>query len=373
MKDITPKPIDVHVHVGLVGDQWPQWGHLSEWYRKQLTYKIFLLYAGIKPGEVSDSFLHQKMINTISASNMNKVVCLALDHVYDRNGVPHPEASNVWVHNDYVIKLRNEVNKVLLGASVHPYAKDFEDRVRKYIAEDAVLLKWVPSAMQFDLAEEKVGQAMKFLATAKDGNPLPLLLHVGPEYALPTTDEKTFTYDFHSWSLAERVRNWFRFNKRWHTPQTDKIRKNIEEALDAGAVIIFAHCGLSYFASGLFAFLEHSDFYIVRRYLEMNDKNRFKGKCYADVSALCTPFRRQYFNQIKNLPEDYLLFGSDFPTPVFEIFADTGEMMNDLKAVLKGHFERIIVPQNNLLDVNYQQLQQAFHGHPMFTNFSKLI
>lgn len=367
--------IDVHVHVGLLGNRWPEWGNMTAWYCQQTTYKIFLLFAGIPEEKVSDTFLHETLVRTIETSSVEKVVCLALDPVYDNRGNRCEAASHIWVNNEYITnRLQKDSSKVLLGASVHPYDTQFENRVKKYIDKDAVVIKWVSSAQQFNLADERVGKAMRFLAKAKDGKkPLPLLLHVGPEYALPTTDEKTFSYDFMSWSWLENVRNWFRFKKRWHIPQIEAIEKNITAALEEGAIIIFAHCGLPYFASGLFSFLEHSDFDVVRRYLEQNDKNLYPGKCYADVSALSTPFRSKYFKEVTDLPGDYLFFGSDFPTPIFEIYADNKEMLRDLKAILEGHLERAFVPQDNLLDVNYRQLRVAFPGHPMFSNFSKLI
>ena len=374
MSNSVPKLIDDHVHVGLLGNRWPEWGRLSEWYRQQLTYKIFLLFAGIEADKVSDTYLHENTVKTINTSCMEKVVCLALDPVYDNSGKRREEASNVWVDNEYIIqKLQKDSDKVLLGASVHPYDPEFEDRVKKYVDKGAVLLKWVPSAQQINLADERVARALEFLATVKDGKPLPLLLHVGPEYAIPTTDDKTFTYDFLSWSWIEKARNWFRFGNRWHTPQTKKIRENLDRALKSGAVIIFAHCGLPYFASGLLAFLEHSDHKVVKSYLDKNKQNNYTGRCYADISACCTPFREAYFQDIANLPAEYLIFGSDFPTPVFEIYADRKEKLKDFKAMLDGYFERIIVPQDNLLDVNYRYLRQAFPGHSLFSNFSNLI
>jgi predicted TIM-barrel fold metal-dependent hydrolase len=214
---------------------------------------------------------------------------------------------------------------------------------------------------------------MKFLAKVRNKKPLPLLLHIGPEYAIPTTDEKTFTYDFMSWSWMDKTLNRFRFKNRWYTPQVKEIEKNINNALQAGAVIIFAHCGLPYFASGISRCLEHSDLHVVRCYLEQNGKNQYPGKCYADVSALSTPFRAKYFDKVADLPPDYLIFGSDFPTPLFELYADEKEMRRDLKAIFAGHFERALVPQDNLLDVNYRQLRTAFPGHRMFTTFSKLF
>lgn len=374
MSNEIPKLIDVHVHVGLLGNRWPQLGRMSEWYRQQTTYKIFLLFAGLKADLVSDTVLHETIVKTINNSGMDKVVCLALDPVYDNNGKRCEGASHFWVDNDYIIKkLKNDSDKVLLGASVHPYDPIFESRVKHCVDNGAVLLKWLPSAQQINLADKRVVNAMKFLATVKNGKPLPLLLHVGPEYAIPSTDERTLTYDFMCWSTIEKVRNWFRFGKRWYTPQVEEIKNNIEEALKAGAIIIFAHCGLPYFAYGLFSFLEHSDFPIVKRYLEQNNKNLYPGKCYADISAFSTPFRCEYFKDVAKLPAEYLLFGSDFPTPVFEIFSDLKEKKRDLKAILEGHLERAFVPQDNLLDVNYQMLRQAFPGHPVFRNFSRLI
>ena len=142
--------------------------------------------------------------------------------------------------------------------------------------------------------------------------------------------------------------------------------------LNEGAVIIFAHTGLPYFSTN--KILEHSEFDAVKEYLQKYSlHSSVKGKCYADLSATVTPVRKAFFNKIKSLPEDYLLFGSDFPTPVFELSADIKENIEDLKAIIKGHFERIIVPQDNLLDVNFRELNHYFPGHKMFTNFANFL
>lgn len=374
MNSSQPKLIDIHVHAGLLGNRWPEWGRMTDWYRSQTTFKIFLLYAGLKPEQISDTVLHEKAVETINSCRMDNVVCLAMDPVYDNSGKRREELSHLWLDNEYIVQmLRKDSPKVLLGASVHPYDTEFKNRVKKYVDSGAVLLKWVPSAQQINLADERVGSALEFLASAKDGKPLPLLLHIGPEYAIPTTDEKTFTYDFHSWSLAESIRNWFRFSNKWHTPDVKGIENNIIRGLRAGAAIIFAHCGLPYFASGLFSFFEHSDFQTVKKYLKLNEKGLYRGCCYADVSALSTPFRLEYFSDVSKLPAGYLLFGSDFPTPIFELYSNIKEKKQDFKAVLDGHLERAFVPEDNLLDVNYHQLRHAFPAHPLFENFSKMM
>jgi hypothetical protein len=119
--------------------------------------------------------------------------------------------------------------------------------------------------------------------------------------------------------------------------------------------------------------MEHSDLDQVTRYLrDFPADGSAGGRCYADVSACATPFRKSYFDTLKGLPERSLLFGSDYPTPVFELSADTGEMIEDLRAIMAGDLTRIVIPEDNLLDVNYRELQHYFPDHPMFTNFSAL-
>jgi predicted TIM-barrel fold metal-dependent hydrolase len=372
---ISLQTIDMHCHVGLLGDKYPHWGRFSEFYRKQLVYKVFLIYGDLKESEVRDETLRAKTEEVISGSHLDHVVCLALDPVYQPKGTRREDLSNFWVDNDYVLDLQRTVGeKVLLGASVHPFDPDFENRVRKYVDKGAVLLKWLPSAQQFNLADDRVRDALKFLATCRDGEPLPLLLHAGVEYAIPSTDSRTFTHDFLSWSFWDGMRNFFR-KEKWFRPKTKKLHDNLKAGLDAGAVFIFAHCGLPYYAPNfLKKIVEHSDFKTIRRYLkEYPATNAAAGRCFADISACATPFRRSYFGDIRKLPPGSILFGSDFPTPVFELSADLKEVWEDFRAILKGDFKRIIIPEDNLLDVNFRELSHFFPGHPMFTNFSKLL
>lgn len=369
--------IDMHVHLGLLGDEHPEWGHFSDDFRRNVNFKIFLKYARVKEEDVNDGKLIERTEEILGCSDVDKVVCLALDPVYTSEGIRREDLSYTWVNNDYVIKLRdgNFREKVLLGASVHPYDPDFKDRVKKYVEKGAVLLKWVPSSQQIFLDDDRVRDALVYLASAKDGKPLPLLLHTGMEYAIPTTDFKTQSNDFLCWDVWDKAANLIRWPKSWNTPKLQKIHSNLKYGLDNGAIIIFAHCGLQYFAPSWFKLkFEHSDFDVVRDYLlNYPPGNPDKGCCYADVSAFATPFRKGYYSEIMQLPPQSLLFGSDFPTPVFEMWADQEEKLDDLKAILNGDFERIIIPEDNLLDVNYKVLSHFFGNHPLFTNFNNLL
>jgi len=268
---------------------------------------------------------------------------------------------------------------VLLGTSVHPYAEDFELRVREAVTHGAVLIKWLPSAQGINLADERVGSAMKFLARAgQGGGALPLLLHCGAEYAIMAADETMQSYDFLSWSWRDKLQNALRRlqgKKAWRRPDLDGVHANIRGALDAGATIIFAHCGLPYFVGGLLGRpFEHSDFGRVRQYLTEYDGD-VTGRCYADVSACCTCFRSIYFRDLRDLPPGRLLFGSDYPTPVSELRTDYRRAMRHMKSLFKGRFKDILVPQGNLIDFNRTELGDvAFRdrNHPVFTNFGSL-
>lgn len=380
MPDVAPKRIDTHVHVGVLGDDpaFEKYGAISPRMRRQVVYRIMLLYARIGAERVSDQVLRDAALEAIAGSGLDHVVCLALDPVYDPAGNRREDLSNMWVDNDYILDQLAPAagGKVLLGASVHPYDPQFRARVARYVAAGAVLLKWLPSAQQIDLADPRVGGALEFLATAgRGGRPLPLLLHVGPEYSIMTTDPRTWSYDFLSWSFWDRLGNLFRGRRRWQVPDVEAIDASLRRGLHAGACVIFAHCGLPYFAPRLLGFLEHSDFEAVKGYLERYPGiDGPRGKCLADVSACVTPFRRSFFPDIRRLPGGSLLAGSDFPVPVFELSADIRENLRDFAAMVKrGELERIVVPQDNLLAVNWRELQHAFGEHPMFRNAADLL
>jgi hypothetical protein len=381
MPGSVPLKVDMHVHVGVLGDdpEFEKYGAISKWMRTQPVYRVMLLYAKIEPDQASDKVLRDAVLRTIASSGIDHMVCLALDPVFDTDGVMRRERSNMWVGNEYITEVLRPASsgKILLGASVHPYDPMFEERVEQCLENEAVLLKWLPSAQQINLADDKVRSALEFLGrVGRQGHPLPLLLHVGAEYAIMTTDVRTTSYDFLSWEFWDRVGNALRRKRaKWHVPDVPKVLANLRAGLDAGASIILAHCGLPYFAPRFARFLEHSDLAAVERLLhETVASPQRPGKCYADVSACVTPFRKGYFKDIRRLPESLLLAGSDFPVPVFELSANLGENLQDFEAmILRGEVDRILVPEDNLLDVNWRELKHFFGEHAMFRNAERVF
>ena len=378
MTPITARSVDMHVHVGIMGTPGSESGFMSRTMRDSAVFKIFLLYTRIPQSEVSDARLRSAALDIVESSHVDRVVCLALDAVYDRSGKRDFEKTTMFVPNEFILGLQRELpDRILFGASVHPFDPEFKSRVATAVADGAALLKWLPSAQQIDLADGRVGTALRFLATAgQGGDPLPLLLHIGTEGAIMSTDPATMSYDFLSWGNWDRFWNALRpKDKRWATPNLAAIHANLEQGLQAGACIIFAHCGLPYFAPRFLGKVgEHNDIDAIGEYLRKFPglAGTIKGKAFADVSACVTPFRQSYFRDNARLPPGSLLVGSDCPVPIFELSADFAENMRDLKAVLEGNLDRIVIPQGNLLDVNVRELRAAFPGHPMFTNASQL-
>jgi len=376
----APLKVDSHVHVGVLGDDpaFKGYGAISQWMRGNPVYQIMLLYARIERDKVTDTVLRDSLLKAVATSALDRVICLALDPVYDPGGHRREELSNMWVDNSFIVKelIPRSDGRILLGASVHPYDPAFQQRVRQCVQDGAVLLKWLPSAQQINLADPRVMDALVFLATAKGGKALPLLLHCGYEGAIITTDPRTFSYDYLSWGFLDKLRNALKSKKdRFATPDVAGALANLRAGVDAGATVILAHCGLPYFAPRFLGFLEHSDFPVVKALLsESSAAAEEKGKFCADVSACVTPFRKSYFGDIRKLPAELLLAASDFPVPVFELSADLKENLRDFEAMIaKGELDRVVVPQDNLLDVNWRELKIAFGEHPMFRNAVKLI
>jgi len=362
--------IDMHVHVGLRGDTWPKLGRFSDRMMGSATARVLLLYSGMTWDDLTDERMKAATLKTIGEMQVvDRVVCLAMDPAYDERGNRLENRSHMWVANEYVVQLQRELpDKVLFGASVHPYDPTFKDRVRKCVDDGAVLLKWLPSAQGINLADERVGDALRFLATARGEKPLPVLIHVGPEHSIPPVNRRMKSYDFLSWGRGDRFQNWLHW---WYWPDVPRIHRNLRAGLHAGAVIIFAHCGLPYFGwRRLSKRFKHSDLEAVSMYLKDPD---YRGQVFADVSAILTPVRHSYFTQLGNLPPGSLLLGSDFPVPIFPLPMDPEQDWREVEDVLEGRAGDI-VPKGNLIDVNYGELQEVFgQGLPRFTNFAALI
>jgi predicted TIM-barrel fold metal-dependent hydrolase len=141
--------------------------------------------------EAIDDLYRERLVAQTEASPLDHVVALAFDGIYDAGGRLDKDRTIKYVSNEAVIDLMRDSQKFLLGASVNPTRRDWRDELDKCIEAGAVLIKWLPSVMNFDPSEKKFdGYYDRLRETGT-----PLLMHVGFEFALPTANKHFATID----------------------------------------------------------------------------------------------------------------------------------------------------------------------------------
>ena len=129
--------------------------------------------------------------------------------------------------------------------------------------------------------------------------------------------------------------------------------------------VILAHCAVPFF--WFFDWDYQDDFKACLDLFEEADKNNWK--LYADISALCSPLRIPYIDDVKNrIPHEKLLFGSDYPVPISELSYNRSKgFFSWLRFVVK------VSMMENLLDKNYRLIEEMGFDRSVFTNCYSLF
>ena len=215
----------------------------------------------------------ERLIQQIESSSLDHAVILALDGVYDERGFLDYHRTPKYISNDAVSSLCKESPKMLFGASVNPYRRDWKDELDRSIESGAVLIKWLPGVMGFDPSDERCLPFYELLR--KHG--IPVLIHIGFEYAVPSVNK--------------------------HYSDLDRLLA----PLNAGVKVIAAHC-----CGGRPIFDSKSMFEDMKRLLQL-----FPG-LYLDVAAMASFHRKSRFLNALSDPivRERLVFGTDYPIPV---------------------------------------------------------
>jgi predicted TIM-barrel fold metal-dependent hydrolase len=329
--------IDVHIHFGAPDD-----GHSgcywSEEFTETVAYYAMLLLTKSLFKKVNIQRVKKHLLKAINGSKyVHKSVLLAMDQVYDESGTAHRDWTHLYVPNDYIAAMAKENERVLFGASVHPYRINWREKLDYCLENKAVLCKWIPSSQMIDPTNRKCIPFYKKLAHHQ----LPLLCHAGPEHVIPTSNK---AYD------------------KFNNP------KYLRTALDLGVTVIIAHCAMPYF--GLLEVEYQDDLEECVKLFEEAEQHNWR--LYADLSAICTPFKIPYVETIlKNLnkiPHEKLLFASDYPVPLFELsYNRSTNFFSWLRFVLKVAFMK------NPLDKNYLVIKEMGFKETIFTNAQELF
>ena len=326
--------IDIHVHFGA-----PENSENGCFWSKQFERTPAYWYIKITSGSLLRKLtfhdVKKKLISVVTGSRyVDKCVLLAMDRVYDHNGKPNNSETHLFVPNNFIAGLAQEYGRILFGASVHPYRPDWKEELEYCQHNGAVLCKWIPSSQQIDPSDQKCFPFYDFLAEYD----LPLLLHAGPEYAIPTSDE---SYD------------------EKNNP------KYIRPALERGVTVIIAHCALPYF--GIFDSAYADDPEEFYKLIEEAENNNWK--LYGDLSALTTPTRNSYIPQLKRIvPQNRLIFGSDYPIPPSEL---SYKKKRNIIKWIKLTFRALSI--RNPIDKNYFLIRKMGFEENVFRNGSMLF
>ncbi len=267
---------DCHVHLAALpeGDNGC---YISPKMLKSPLFRFLIWQHGLDLRAARHS--NQKYINDLLAElrgsrYVARAVLLAMDGVYGQNGNADLTNTDFLVSNDYVLQVTKSFpNDFLAGVSVNPMRGDAVEEVQRCAEAGASLVKVLPNAQQFDPGDRRF--IPFYRAVAQTG--LPLLSHVGYEFSLIGKDQSA--------------------------GDPEKLRV----PLDEGVTVIAAH-GCSY---GL---IFREKFYPTFLDLARRYKNFF-----SDISALTLPNRVGMLIRLRNQADlhDRLLFGTDFPLPVF--------------------------------------------------------
>lgn len=273
---------DIHAHI--VGLKSGEGGnYLCPPERMNLIVRIMLnrmlgrIHAG--PGESPSDGLEEMLKRWVAESRVDRVVLLALDGVYEKNGAQDLEHTQVIVGNDYVADFVAGNPKLLLGGSVHPYRKDALEELDRVVRRGACLIKWLPSAQNIAPDDPRCIPFYERLAYHK----IPLLTHTGVEHTLA------------------------KFSDALNDPQ------RLVPALRCGVTVIAAHCGTRMYLYERSRFGEWA-----RLALEYPN-------LYGDISAFGLPLHGHALRRILNEPDlvAKVLYGSDFPIsamPLWHVF-----------------------------------------------------
>jgi predicted TIM-barrel fold metal-dependent hydrolase len=330
---MSRKIIDVHVHFGAPEDK-DSGCYWSQEFERGVAFLAMRLVTNNLFGKMTIRRIKKHLLRVINRSKyVGKCVLLAMDEVYEENGAVSRTKTHLHVPNSYLARVARENDRVLFGASIHPYRPDWENELRFCLENRAVLCKWIPSSLQIDPSHAR---CRPFYEKLREHG-LPLLCHVGPEGAVPPFDKPS---------------------QRLNSPAL------LRNALDAGVAVIAAHAALPLLPPPL----ESDQPY--RELTALFREGESRGwKLYADLSAINLGPRASYIDKIKvDIPPQRLIFGSDYPVPILDI---SQRPHLSLWTWLKHFFETVSI--KNPLDKNYRLIKNMRFDEALFDNARRVL
>jgi uncharacterized protein len=299
----TSRLVDYHVHVlGLgkggtgcfVHPAMKDWSHPI----RRVRYMIFAGAAGVDDKADADRLYMERVRAQILAIGRPGVYhLLAFDKCHDRDGRENLEHTDLYIPNDYVLRLVKEHPDIYRATvSIHPYRKDAIAELERCHAAGARYVKWIPNAMRMDPSDaqcEPFYEKMRELGMA-------LLTHTGEEQAVQAAD-------------AQMLGNPLLLRK----------------PLDMGVKVIAAHCA----TLGEHVDLDDPDKRTVPSFdlfLRLLEDPRYRGLLFGDISAITLTNREPRTLETllaRTDIHDRLINGSDYPVCAVNVAIRLGPMV----------------------------------------------
>ncbi len=260
--------VDVHTHLVPVDDTLDAYASPAFSWTRMKPLERFLKLQPID-GSLNRAYARHVAETVRSSRYIRQSVILGMDGVYRSDGSLDRTHTHFYVPDDVVLDIAAEYPDVFLpGVSISPRRPHAIDALTQAAEAGAVLVKWLPNTMLVDPGHRANDAYFRRLVDLG----LPLLVHVGHEFAVPGSEP------------------------RYGDPS------RLRRALEAGVTVIAAHAGSSgvpWIRTTLPRLL-----HLMERYPNL----------YMDSSA-STVNRAHVFEKLSRRTDvlDRALFGSDYP------------------------------------------------------------
>jgi uncharacterized protein len=187
---------DVHAHLLGTGDSGSGCtvhASMSQWWRPiEVLRRQAILNAacvGGEAGSVDRSYVERLVSLTHDFPAGARWLLFAFDNAHGDDGATQPDKTTFHVPDRYAREVvAAHADRFGHVASIHPYAADALDRLSTAIANGALAIKWLPSAMNIDPRDARCRPFYDRLAASR----LPLIVHFGEEQAVPGAGRNEF-------------------------------------------------------------------------------------------------------------------------------------------------------------------------------------
>jgi hypothetical protein len=268
--------IDVHVHLVALPEA-DNGCYISPRIVTSPLFRLFAWRQGLdlsRPAVANSTYLERLQRELDRSEKVGQAVLLGMDGVYDEGGQLDLARTDFMISNRHVLQVcKRHPDHFLPGVSINPRRRDAVEELDRCVEEGAVLVKVLPNTQSFDPSDRRHIPFYRALARYR----IPLLSHVGYEFSLIGKDQSA--------------------------GDPNRLRVALEE----GVSVIAAHAcsyGLVFPEPYFKVFKE-----FVLRYPHF----------YADTSALTLPNRVRMLFLLRRHPalHDRLIFGTDYPLPIF--------------------------------------------------------